>query len=486
MAGKLSQEEVDAYLNLIGDPEADDFITRDFPENLDEAAKEEALISRSEEPSQFQQLGGPFLGVLGDLFVNPDKGKFIAKKGLQGTALFGRTLGPLQTGQAEEDIQQDFARDLDAKLPTGDQDFITNLIGRGVKATPQISTFPGGAGPAEQFTKTAIGSMLGQAAEEAGFGETTQTILETIPHLSPRLSKLIQARPQDAEFVRYATSIGLNENQIAPLLQEGTRGVDFWGRLAKKGGKTARVIANLNRIKNNAFVVLKRTPEGSMRMSGDAVNKLRRGLSRVRNEVPDSQWQEISKDVDNFMLGKKTLNDATNLWKKINDKFSGQRDFLQLFKGPLSEAIAETSPKFSTLFRQTNDLAERYHFIQGRLAQTNSNWNKIHTIRKAGTAIYGVTTGQPGYVGAVIGELGAGQLAREMLINPRLLNLGDKVATAIIQGGPSAAYRNFQVLRNEIRRTNILDDDALDKLFEIGPDDMEELMKQLNPSKGKE
>jgi len=426
-------------------------------------------------------------------FVAPAENLF--RSGVRGVVKGGRDIlkqgGPF-VSQLVQGEDEDFSRALEKLLPPiaqqtqlgekeqRNKEFTEDVFERGGEILPLLVGGEGGL--VEPFVRSGLAALLGQTAKGLGFGPVVQTIAETPALIAPKFGKNIIPKKSQREFVEFARGQELSEKQIAPLLQTERKGASLISKFSSRGKKTQEALEFTREGRNKAFSNLKSLPESQLKPSQPAIESLFQDTRELIKELPVEVGNLLENDFNKFLDSGQTQGDLAILWDAINFQFSkrgGKR--LQPLKESITRIFQETSPEFAKQFELTIDLGKRFQNIKKLLTPTQaSEIGEALQIAKAPVqTAWGISTGNYTMILEVLGEFGAKQVAREMLINPRLQNLGGQMVTAMKNSSVALAQSTWNAIVREIRLSGV-DQDTIDTLQDV---DIDEFIETLGLSK---
>ncbi len=425
-------------------------------------------------------------------FVDPAENLFRA--GVRGVVKGGRDIlkqgGPF-VSQLVQGEDEDFSRALEKLLPPiaqqtqlgekeqRNKEFTQDVFERAGERLPLLV---GGEGAVAPFVRSGLAGLLGETAKGLGFGPVVQTIAETPAFIAPKFGKNIIPKKSQREFVEFARGQELSEKQIAPLLQTERRGSGLLGKLANRGKRAQDALELAREGRNTAFSNLKALPEAQLKPSQSAIGSLFQDVRDLLKELPVQVGNLLEKDLTKFLESGQTQGDLAILWDGINFQFAkrgGKR--LQPLKESITRIFQETSPEFAKQFELTMDLAKRFQSVSKQLTPTQASKlvEQFQLFKAPLQLVTGVVTGTfPWVAGALASEVAAKELAREMLTNPRLQNLGGQMVTAMKNSSVALANSAWNSIVREIRLSGI-DQDTVDKLQDV---DIEEFINTVDLS----
>lgn len=399
---------------------------------------------------------------------------------------FGRTLPqspeeerPL-TRFAEEQLQR--TPDPERLEEDEEPDIFEQLAERGGRILPFALSgrlFGGQTGSArEALVRSGAAGAAGETAEQA-FGPIPGAVAEMGAFSFPSMGKQIQPTSAQEEFVQFARSQGLTEEQIAPLLQEDTALTRTLGGFSRKGRRAEKAIEAAKEGQNTAFANLEALPEAQSRLTTATQNTFFKESEKILRDLPNDVRQQIASDFGDFLNSDRTAGDLVNLWQDINFQFQkrgGNR--LQRLKEPIKNALQEINPNFADQFELTNDLSKRFFRARKNLTPNQSVElaEKFRLASAPAQLAWGITTGNFPIIAELVGEFGARELSRELLINPRFQNLSGKMVTAIKKNSAPLAKSAFNDMVKSLQKAQV-DQETIDKLQDV---DIDEFIEQFN------
>lgn len=396
--------------------------------------------------------------------------------------------GPSTTEQPQEQLVgfNELIKDLIPSIPQQNeflqpvQQFAEDVAERGGEILPFAAA--GGGGIPQAFVRSTAAGVSGETAKGLGFGPVGQAIAEIPAFGSPKFGKKIIPKKSQREVVQFARDQGLSEKAIAPLLQTERKGSGLLGKFANRGKRAQEALELAREGRNTVFTNLKSLPESQLKPSEAAIGSLFEDVRTLVRELPVETGKLLENDLNKFLDSAKTQGDLAILWDAINFQFTkkgGKR--LQPLKESITRVLQETSPEFAKQFELTIDLAKRFQSVTKQLTPTQaSKLVEQFQLYKAPIQLaIGVSTGTlPWVTGALVSEVAGKELAREMLTNPRLQNLGGQMVTAMKKSSVALARSTWNQITREIRKSGI-DQDTIDKLQDV---DIEEFIETIDLS----
>jgi len=380
-----------------------------------------------------------------------------------------------------QNLRSNLRQKAETALPTN-EGLPEELLYRGGKILPGMAAF---GGPIKEIlAQTAGGAMGGQVAKEMGGGPLSQAIGEVVGMNALNVANwAIRGRyegvtPEQNRLAEFGRQQGLTEQDL--VLTTNNRGVarDFAEEVATKGGKTVSIFEktkeNLGRVWNS----MRERPEAKTALSGEASGKMVNEISKKLSKLPEKQRELIRQDYNDLLSTKMTGEDVIDFWQKLNYHITKGERSLGLLKEDLTKGLESISPEFSRDFTLTNQLYGNFAKQAERMGPDIAD--KLLNLGESGMLLNAIVTGNMPALQKALGLVGGRLLAREMVVNQRLQNLGSRMISAMNQGSRPAAVQTFNQMIEEIGKTNA---EAARVLAQF---DIEEYSKNLVPEKKKE
>lgn len=296
------------------------------------------------------------------------------------------------------------------------------------------------------------GALAGQAIEDITGSPTAGTIAELLTSIGPAaLAKRIAPGSKRAmELVKAGRRMGLSEKELAPLIQK-ERKLAVLGKVARKGTKTQKLFSQIERKLGDSYETVKKAASGLPPLSLSQNEKLLKGFGKINKDLrttlkaaPDkeSAIKFVESAMENVRNKGAHPDELIAFWQDINqavnwNAIKGGKKSLAALKKPISEVLKKTSPKLFEEFEQTNRLYSRFKKVSKALRPDMiDRWlNK----GEMGMLAFGIATGNPWILKKIGGEAAARLLARELLINPRLQTISNKMLQAVRKNQPAVA-----------------------------------------------
>lgn len=383
-----------------------------------------------------------------------------------------KTLGffPKKLGLVEEDEQlspisdEEFVENIEKILPT-QEGFAEKALERGGRIAPYALT--GGGNVAGQALRSALAGFLGEGAKEAGLPEWAQALAELPAFAAPGLGKKIIPKASQKELVEGARNLGLSEQEITPLIQSEIK-QKWLTKFAPKRGRTQEALSKSKTALGNVFDRLEKSEPAKNLLTESQSTEVVKNIDNILEQLPAGVRNEIAEDYVDLL--NKPISGASliNFWRDLNHYISKGTDKLGIVKGPITDALENISPELASDFRLTNQLYSKYATINKKLKPTLVQ--DLMTAGRAVRTLVGASTGNFPLLMEAVGESAAKRIARELLINPRLQNISNKMMTSLNQNKYAAANQFLQQYINEISKE---DKELADLLRDIDFKDLE-------------
>jgi hypothetical protein len=355
---------------------------------------------------------------------------------------------------------EEVASHIDSEEPSSRAERYIQRAGRAVGSG---ATLGGSIGTLGQLARV---STIGQTAKEMGAPEWVASTLELGSLFGLKaLAKSIPDQKKLKKFIEYSRDKGLTEEEISGLIK-GERRLKALGKLSKKSGKSERLLRSIDEKAGGAYDSLKNEasslPSLSAEQSGGLADKFEDVLKELRDTVkpsPDKQSaiNFIEESYKNLVNQGSSPSKLINFYQDINSAVNwraikGGKKMLARLKDPIKETLREASPQLADDFELANTLYSRFKFLSKSL--------NPHTIDNLldkgpeGALLVGLATGNPGILTKYLGANVLRSLAREMIFNPRIQNISQKMTNALKENKPRAAQVLLKTFKKEIKQEN--------------------------------
>lgn len=365
----------------------------------------------------------------------------------------------------------------------GDRSILQEAPRRLTRSLPMLA-LGGGAFLGDVLGREATGLLAKKGVEKLGGGEGFQDFVDLVASLKPSLSKTIRPTQRaipasetgktftQKELVEGARRLGMTEEQIAPLVREGS-----FAKMLRKvspGSSSAQKAIGESRRAAGTKIFQNLTEKASSKALNEAKSSdFIRNTEKVLSEISARSRNAIQEDwkslLDEGVNGKSLM----QFWDKINDYF---REYpkLQRLKDPIKKALLEVDPSVAKDFEIANTLSSRSRSVQKAMKPTTAS--KLFDLGELGEIISSVYYLDPTMLGIGLGSVSGRKLAELMTVNPRFQNLHKKLLTSVNAGQFKAAYKIFDNLTSMIAKDS---PEMAAKMRKLTEKDMEDLLSQL-------
>lgn len=375
------------------------------------------------------------------------------------TPILGKGLKKIQEDSPElvksdEDVQQLLSQ----YLPT-QEGFAEAALERGGEILPYALV--GGGNLAAQAIRSALAGFSGQAVKEAGGPEWLQAVAEIPAFAAPGLGKKIIPTSGQKETVEGARKLGLSEEQITPLIQSETK-KKLLAKISPRRGRTQRVLEKSQKGLGEVYDRLESGKLAQNILPEEQTINVIDSIDNVLEKLPAGVRKQVEQDYLDLVSKPMSGSSLINFWKDLNHYIGKGEKQLGILKGPLTDALEKVSPELAQDFRLTNKLYGNFADISKRMKP--SLVSDLYSAGDAVRLLTGISLGNYPILVELGGEKGGRILAREMLLNPRLQNLGEKMMSALNQNKISAATQFKDSLIKEIET---IDPEIAEKLKDV-------------------
>lgn len=426
-----------------------------------------STMPTSKHASKFQSILDNAIAFLNPVFagakvLNPnlhatDIGKDLLKSGVIGIEKFAKQFGPTlpnpkkqyeelrhpeQKQKAPEEVLEDI-------LPTPQPGPVLRRAKRFVENVPTNISFPG-AGPVSTAVRTALATSAGETVKELGGGEGAQALTELGFYIGPDVLEGLIEKGKYKEIIQKAREKGLSDKEIVPALQSEAKQRTL-SAFASKGGKGSRALKASKDAIGRVYNDIESLPIANEPIHADRSKALVTNLKDTLFEIGAGPRSLIQKDYKDLISKPITGKSIINFIRDINREISGKgisEDVIGKLKGPLYDELKNISPDLY------NDLkfADRLYGPTVRLSQRlkptfiSKLLKGLQILKFSGGLFY-----TPLLV-ETVGEQGVKLLTREMLLNPKLQQLGVKFAKALNENKNLIANKLFKEIEREVKK----------------------------------
>lgn len=375
--------------------------------------------------------------------------------------------GKLKPTRSKQQQLEEQTNVLDELLPT-DEGFIQSGLRRGLKEAPSMMAFPGS--PIQAGARSIGAGFAGETVKELGGSEGIQTAAELTAFIGPDIMKKLLSSGKDKEIIEAGRKFGMTDEQITPLIQSEFK-QKWLSKLSPKRGSTAKALENTKNSLSDSYNFIQNAEEAAIEISekenGNLINK----LYSVFRDMPREMQGKIEKDLEDLLNNKITGKTLMNFWKDINSSLGDKTKQFSRLKEPIKDALKTISPDLAKNFEDINKLYTKYYPIASRL-KPNLTSDLISAAETLGL-LGGITMGYTPSIYAILSEKAAKKLSQQMLINPRLQQLSEKMVKAMNDNKYGIVKKLTEGFSDQLRKevpeaSEILDeitDEELQKFF---------------------
>lgn len=294
--------------------------------------------------------------------------------------------------------------------------------------------------------------VLGETAKELGAPEIVQTIAEIPALASPTFGKKILETKKQKQFVDFLRKKGFTEKELTPLIQS-PEALDRWAGMAQKGKKTHELMKDIYERFGEVYKGIK--TEASQlknpKLSGSDINEFLGEVQNIWQDISPRDRRLIEDELNNLLSTEISFNDLLNFNQDINAEIRGKTGgpaVIGRLKEPISKAMKKISPELASDYELANKLYAKRADVSSHLRP-----NQIDSLVNSGE-IYGAIAALAdrnfGLLSKVFGVVGARQLARELLINPRLQNISNQMAIAVKNNNIPNALKLMKLFKKDL------------------------------------
>lgn len=405
------------------------------------------VIRPAPEKTEFKEFGEKVEppSRLRSLISAPIKGLIKGTQELTSLSPFAST-GPIPK-QLGERILEEF-------LPT-EEKLPEEFLERAGRLAPSLAG--GGEGLLAKGARAAAGSALGMASEKLGAPEWIQSLTEGAALGIPSLSKKIPLKSDQIKKINFLRSKGFTENEISPFLKS-EESLDRLASFARKGKKVSKLSKNIYSKLGGIYEGIKEEAAQSPSniLPEKEVNSFLDEMQSLTKDISPRFRRLIKEDVNDLLNSDLTFNDFTNFYHDINANIGSQtggKAVLGRFKEPVNKVLSKINPELAEEFYLTNEF-----YGKGMNILKHLKPKEIEALIDAGelyTLAGGIADQNFPLIKKVLGLTGARTIAREMMINPRLQNISQRMLDSIKNNKTATAIKLFEILKKDLSKESI-------------------------------
>jgi hypothetical protein len=300
-----------------------------------------------------------------------------------------------------------------------------------------------------------IGSGLEELAKQQNAPQWVQTLAGIAPWLFTK--KGLIPKKNQKEVVKFLKKEGFSDSEITPLIQED-RKLSWFSKLGKRG---FRVQNRLDQIKNkfDESYDLFRQKGKSLELPRKNVSKFENIFEEAWEDLPTDQ-RKILSDLKQDLMGKPITRASLRDFYHAANRSRADKGIIRNLKDKIYEGMDLIDPSAGKDFKMLNELNEKKYKVFEKLKP--SQLDRLMSVAEFATGMKYLSVGDWKGLAGVVGEISARQLLSEMLINPYLQNISNRMGVALA--------------KNQIPIYEKLKDKFLDDLKKSNPD----LYKKVN------
>jgi len=332
---------------------------------------------------------------------------------------------------SEQLIEQLGLEDPDAGLPE-------KSIEKAVEIFPYL--LGGEGGLLAKGARALLAGGAGQIAQEAGLGDLGELGAEAVALGAPSLGKRIAPKRGQKQAVEMLRKRGLTEKEIAPIIPSERKSATL-SKVGSRGFRTEKAAKRTREALGNIYGTLFEEGEQLPILSSQRSQSLQSDLAEKLKRMPSNVRRAVQSDLNDLFSKPVKANDIMNFWQDLNANINW---------GVLLEGIKEISPELAQDFELTNELYAKF----GKLSKNLQGrpLDSFIAIGEVAGAIGQLFKFGPFSLSGIIGTEAARRLASEMLVNPRLQNLSQKMINAALNNKTAIAKKVEEQIKKELTK----------------------------------
>lgn len=360
--------------------------------------------------------------------------------------IFRSVTDPVIRG-AEEKIEE--------RIPTQPEYLEKSLErGGGLVLPAVLAAATGGGSILGAGASSLAGGFAGQAVEEAGGGPILQGLAEIGPSALPRLArKIIPSSADQARILGMGRKFGMTEEQLAPLMPEAAKR-RFFGKFAYSGEGAQEALQGTKKGIQNIYQALETGPQAQQLLSPQATNQFIQDVNNLAKRMPHNIRSQLKQDAADLVSSARQKGgfvpeDLMNFYHDVSSRYNLGRPQLELFKGPIKDAIRSVDPHLASDFETVNRMYQKSIQI-GRVLRP-SEYEHLISLGEAYELGASVAKLDPGRLTRLLGVVGFRKFSEKMLTSPRLQNMIKKTQDAVIKNQLPIIKRMGELIQEEFR-----------------------------------
>lgn len=331
-------------------------------------------------------------------------------------------------------------------LPTQEK-LPEELLERGGKLATYLA---GGEGSlASKALRTGIGALAGQTVKETGGGQLAQDIAELASMSAPDLAKHIPAQKAQERVINFLRNKGWTDREITPLLQSPKKIARF-AKFSAKGDKLEKLNKDIYNKFDNLYDDIREQGKNFPSLNNNQIDTFLDDFQKIWGNIPARYRRKLKDEVNDLLNGEMKFSDFLDFNQAVNAEIKGEKGgkaVLGKIKEATQKAQKEISPELADELSLTNELyGKRANFAD------HMRPNQLTDLIDAGK-IYGTAAAIAdmnfSLLKKMIGITGARKLSREILINPRLQNISNRMLIAFKENKIPQAMKLYEIFKKE-------------------------------------
>lgn len=319
--------------------------------------------------------------------------------------------GPISPSHAQKLLEKQFPTPETGLFPIVEG--LTEGAGEGIKFGP-VGAIAGG-----------IGGALKEVAKQQGAPPWVQTMVDIAPWLFTK--KGLVPKKNQKEAVELLRKNKFTDKEITPLLQGKTK-LSIFGKIGRRGSRVEEILESISDKFKQAYEVFRELGKSKALPRKDVSNFVDK-FESVWEDLPIDLRKQM-KDIKIDFLGKPiTRASMQDFFHAINRTPPGSRKILSRLKKPIYEGMEMVERGSGKEFELLNDLNVKKFEVMKKLAP--SQIDRLASIFEFSSLIKSIAVGNFKAAAGVLGEVVARQMATEMVINPNLQNLSNKMMVSL-------------------------------------------------------
>lgn len=385
----------------------------------------------------------------GEVVKEPSRFRSLISAPIKGAVKAGQELARATSMFSTSPFSPQLEERLTEELLPTQEKLPEELLERGGKLATYLA---GGEGSLlSKGLRSGVGALAGQTVKGLGGGEIAQDIAELASMSAPDLAKNLVAKKSQSRVVNFLKNKGWTDREITPLIQDPKK-IARYAKFSSKGEKVASLNKDIYNKFDSLYSDVRSTGESLPALKGEQVDSFLGDFENIWEKIPRRYRRKIQGEVDDLFNSPMKFSDFVDFNQAVNAEIGaeeGGRAVLGRLKEATQDAQRMISPELSEELALTNELySRRANFAK------HMKPKQIDDLAEAGK-IYGlaagIADGNFGIIKGVIGLTGARKLAREILINPRLQNISDKMLKAFQENKIPTAMKLYELFEKESR-----------------------------------